>query len=193
MMNLSKRLHGNVKEWVEKIIINAIPLFFVWLCCGIWHGSGFKFVIYGMYFFIIIIIEMLLEPLNKKLFKKDNWCLHLLSILRTFIFVAIGLALFRAPSFHFFWCFLKHIPVTDKVSHFIGVGTLNTYDFRLLIVGILIIIAVEIIHYFKPQLKLSNFHIVIRYVVLIAMILAIVLLGAYGPDYSDVAPMYALY
>jgi len=193
MMKLSKKLHGNVKEWMEKIIINAIPLFFVWLCCGIWHGAGIKFVIYGMYFFIVIILEMLLEPLNKMVFKKDNWFLHLLSIIRTFIFVTIGLALFKAPSFHFFWCFLKHIPSTNKLGHFIGIGTLNIYDFRLLVFGIIIIILVDIIHYFRPQLKLSNFNIVIRYIILIIMILVIVFFGAYGPDYSDVAPMYALY
>ena len=82
---ISSKVHGKISPAIEKVIINVIPLFFVWLICGIWHGAGIKFIVYGMYFYVIIILEMLFETLKLKIFKKDNWFVSVLVIIKTFI------------------------------------------------------------------------------------------------------------
>lgn len=41
-------------------------LFFVWFGNGLWHGAGWKFIAYGLYYYIIMTIGTLFEPLSVK-------------------------------------------------------------------------------------------------------------------------------
>lgn len=41
--------------------VQALNLFIVWMLTGIWHGSTFNFVLWGLFLFIIIYLEKLLK------------------------------------------------------------------------------------------------------------------------------------
>lgn len=45
---------------------NIMGLLFVWLFAGIWHGAGWNFFFYGVYFFVLIALERVVEDYNKK-------------------------------------------------------------------------------------------------------------------------------
>ena len=45
-------------------------LFCVWLSNGLWHGANWTFIFYGMYYFVLIFIENILEEPLKKLTEK---------------------------------------------------------------------------------------------------------------------------
>ena len=53
-------------------------LFLVWFCTGLWHGASWNFVLWGVYFGIIIIIEKLF--LGKYLEKAPAFLSHLYAI-----------------------------------------------------------------------------------------------------------------
>ena len=94
-MAVNKKMHGKIKPFFEKFVASAIPLFFVWLSCGVWHGSGPQYVVYGMYYYLIMMIGMLLEPvyakiLNKMHINKDAAIMKAIRIARTFISKAYG-------------------------------------------------------------------------------------------------------
>ncbi len=192
MMKLSKKLHGRTKEWLEKIIINAIPLFFVWLCCGIWHGSGLKFIVYGMYFFTIIMLEMLFEPLKKILFKKDNVIIHTFDIIRTFIFVVIGLSLFRSGSLMYYYKMLKQLN-NNGIFNLIKADVISKYDFKMMCIGIASIIFIGLYSITFKNKPFKSFNPFIKIALAIILILVIIIFGAYGSSYQAVDPMYALY
>lgn len=48
---------------------DLISLFILWICVGAWHGSGWKFLVYGLWWFMFIAFERLQEARKKKLAK----------------------------------------------------------------------------------------------------------------------------
>lgn len=46
-------LGGNKKGWKRQIV----NLFIVWFLTGLWHGAGWNFIIWGLYYFFFLILE----------------------------------------------------------------------------------------------------------------------------------------
>lgn len=64
-------------------------LFIVWLLTGIWHGANWTFIVWGLYYFILLLIEK-----KTKINKKLGFFSHIYTIL----FVIIGWVIFRADN-----------------------------------------------------------------------------------------------
>lgn len=78
-------LGGNRKGMLRTVI----NLFITWMLTGFWHGASWNFVIWGIYFGVLIILERLfLGNLLKKI-------PAILQILYTFILVVFGWVLFE--------------------------------------------------------------------------------------------------
>lgn len=73
-----------------------VAMFILWLCMGIWHGSGWNYIAEGIYFWFILILEQILQ-LNKK---KGNGInnIGIFKMLRTYILFAIGMVFFRVNN-----------------------------------------------------------------------------------------------
>ncbi len=74
---------------VPRVIFN---LMVVWLLTGFWHGAAWNFVLWGIYYGILLILEKyILDNLVKRIPKILRW-------LVTMICVMVGWVLFSAPS-----------------------------------------------------------------------------------------------
>ena len=73
-------------------------LFIVWLLTGIWHGANWTFVVWGLFYFILLITEKLTGFAVK---------LKWFSRVYTLFFVLIGWVIFRAESLSAAWVYLK--------------------------------------------------------------------------------------
>ena len=51
-------------------LISCIALMILWIIMGVWHGSGWKFFLMGVYYGVIFIVTMLLEPVAASFGKK---------------------------------------------------------------------------------------------------------------------------
>ena len=51
-------------------LVSYIALMILWIVMGVWHGSGWKFFLMGVYYGVIFIITMLLEPAAKRFAEK---------------------------------------------------------------------------------------------------------------------------
>jgi D-alanyl-lipoteichoic acid acyltransferase DltB (MBOAT superfamily) len=69
-----------------KLIFN---LFIVWFLTGIWHGANWTFIVWGLFYFVLLVLER---------FTRFNKKLGVLSHVYTLLFVIIGWVLFRAES-----------------------------------------------------------------------------------------------
>lgn len=100
---------GNKKHQILNLAV-------VWFLTGLWHGASWNFVLWGLYFGVIIILEKLF--LGKILEKIPSFFSHLYSI---FIFV-IGWTLFYFTDIKTFATYIKsmfganNIPLIDEVS-----------------------------------------------------------------------------
>lgn len=80
---------GGNRKGMKRQIIN---LFVVWALTGIWHGAAINFLLWGLYYFVFLMIEKFL--LKKYLDKMPSIFSHLYSI----IIILIGWVLFRAEG-----------------------------------------------------------------------------------------------
>ena len=90
----------------RKILFSDIvALFVTWLLTGIWHGSGSKFLIWGLWWFCFIAFERLKNNHRKKIrkakklpIKKDTVWQIISDYVITFFAVVLGQVIFRADS-----------------------------------------------------------------------------------------------
>ena len=73
-------------KWLRNILI-------VWLLTGLWHGASWNFILWGIYYGVILIIEKLF--LGKYIEKLPRFFRHIY----TLFFVVIGWVIFRIADF----------------------------------------------------------------------------------------------
>jgi len=78
----------------QGLIKQARNIFVVWFLTGLWHGASWNFVIWGMYFGVLLLIEKLL--ISKLLIQMPK----ILQSAYTLILVFISWAIFAFDSFH---------------------------------------------------------------------------------------------
>jgi alginate O-acetyltransferase complex protein AlgI len=108
-----RRWHMTLSRWFRDFLwfplgANRRPgfrtyfnLFLVFLLCGFWHGAAWTFVIWGAYYGLLLVFEMLLK--NRFKFEMSG----ILGNLYTMIVVMIGWVLFRSADFKSAWDFFR--------------------------------------------------------------------------------------
>ncbi|MBR6897523.1 MAG: MBOAT family protein [Lachnospiraceae bacterium] len=95
---------GGNRVSVARHILN---LFIVWFLTGLWHGASLNFALWGVYYFILLVIE-------KYIFEKhDGRLLHVIGHITTPLLIAIGWMLFRFTD------------MSQLLTAFKGIFTLN--------------------------------------------------------------------
>lgn len=97
-------LGGNRKGLKRQIINISI----VWLLTGFWHGASWNYVLWGIYYGILLIIEKCF--LLKILKDKPSWISHLY----TLFFVIIGWGLFAIEDFNILINYFENIVINPN-------------------------------------------------------------------------------
>ena len=180
---------------MAKFLVVAFPMLFVWLYNGIWHGASWKYIAYGMYYYIVIMLGILLAPLLSKIREKlkinqENIFYKVYEILRTGLIVVIGMMLFRSHSFMAF--IHNFINLFKKTNVDIVSFGLEKFDFIILILYVVILIILGIFQEKNVVIykELRKKNVLIRYLLYILVILCIVILGIYGKGYDTSSFIY---
>ena len=143
-----RRWHISLSSWFKEYVyiplggnrkglactcLNVLIVFFL---TGIWHGANFTFLIFGLYYAVLQIIERLFLG---KLLQKNP--LKFLNVIYTQLAVMIGWALFRAENIYRAWDFIKQMFAftpsgLDAMTH-VSMQVLITMLFGILFCGIL--------------------------------------------------------
>lgn len=201
-LNLSKNAKKHFNEHFGKLVPAASALFFVWIGNGIWHGADWKYICYGMYYYVLMIIGMFCEPIFSKILsvlhikREFNWY-HVFQIIRTFVIVNIGMLMFRADNLVVFYKMFKSIFANFTFGTLADGSLLNLgldkFDFGLLIFGTIAIFVVGLLQEKGYSLRrtIADKNIVIRWCVYFAAIFLVIILGAYGTGYNAADFIYA--
>lgn len=201
-MKLSKKAQNKLNRFFGSLIPSAAALLVVWFGTGLWHGASWKYVVYGLYYYFIMLLGMLFEPLFLKFFDKthinrNGKYFSAFRVFRTFILVNIGMMLFRVNDLNDFgrmFCQLfNSFSLSDITSGSIFTLGTDGPDFVILILGVVAMLIVASIKEKGCDLKVAvaNSRILIKWPVMIGLIMVIVIFGAYGDNYAQVASIYA--
>ena len=189
---LSKKIFKT--SYITKLIPAIFALFFVWFGNGIWHGASWKYIFYGLYYYIIMVLGMIFEPLGNKILNKlkinkETFSFKLFQMIRTTIIVIFGMLIFRSESLHNAWNMFKQIfrptnlgMILNGRAFSIGI---TKADFIIIImsVGIMFIIGLLQEKEYKIREKISEQNLPFRWIVYYTIIFAIIIFGIYGPGY----------
>lgn len=201
--NFAKKVKKVFGKGVSKFVAPTIALFCVWFCNGLWHGANWTFIFYGMYYFVLIFIENILEEPVRKLTEKlhinrEHFWYRALQFIKLVPIVIIGELFFRANTlkdgFMMVGRIFSDFHIMQLRNMLIKLG-MDAYDLCVVAFGIII---VSIVGIFKEKQidirrKIADWNVVSRWLVWYAAIIIIVILGAYGSGYAAVDLIYAGY
>ena len=192
------------------LIAGSIALLCVWFSNGLWHGAAWHYVFFGLYHFVLILLGNIFAPylktVNEKLrFTPENKPFRLFQMLRTAFLVVLGEIIFRADNMamagrmlrriftDFGNPFSKYYSIKDTLITLVGSINYNIRDLYIVAVAAVIVLAVSILQERGVSLResLQKRPVWLRWCVWYALILFILIFGAYGAGYVAVDPMYA--
>lgn len=201
-----KKLTTNARKKLGKhygpLLASAIALFCVWFCNGMWHGAAWSFIFFGMYHFGLILLGKVFEPqlnwiTNKLNINRENQIFKGFQIIRTTILVFVGELFFRAlglkAGFEMFAKMFTNFTIKSFTDGTILKLGMDIQDFIIIAIFTIIVFIISILHEKNISVReeISKQHVVIRWITYYAIIIAIIVFGAYGPGYVPVEPMYA--
>lgn len=202
MKNLTSSARKKLGNHFGPLVAGSIALFCVWICNGLWHGSGWNYIFFGMYHFVLILTGNIISPAvkwtNQKLhIHSEQFWYRFLQILRSCVLVVIGEMFFRANGlknglsmFGRMVTDFRFFSMNSKLLADLGV---DAADLVIVAVTLCIVFTVSLIgeRGVDIRLGLKKRNRVIRWAIFYALILYIIIFGAYGPGYVPVDPIYA--
>lgn len=194
------REHG--AEKLGKRIPIYVPMFMVWFTTGMWHGSQNRYVVWGLFNCLFIILGTELEPLSLKIverlkLKESSFGLRSYRVVKTFWLMSF-LRIFDiskdVPSaFNAFrliftdWSSFRITNVYENLS-------LPKEDFIVAVIAITVMFVFDLIQRKgSVREKIFILPVPVQWAVLSALIVAVSVFGYYGPGYDAGSFIYGAF
>ena len=201
VMKFSRKIPNN---YLKKVFSATLASVIVFVLVGIWHGTGWNYVVYGCYQAFFVSTAVLLGPWYKKAraglhIRESALSWRLFRSLRTFLILTFGRFFIRARDLPQAFSLMRRTfrNFSWRQIHVLFDGTLSNYgldrkNIRLMYLGILLLIAVDILHERKVKLRetVCRQDVVTRFVIYLLAVFAIVIFGIYGPEFSSSSFIY---
>lgn len=201
-----KKLTSNARKKLGNhygpLLAGAVSLFCVWFCNGLWHGAGWNYIFFGMYHFALILCGNIIEPTAVNIAKKlhidrSAFPYRCVQITRTFILVCFGELFFRAESLSnglkmFGKIFTDFTFATLKNGSLFEFG-MDKQDYIIIIVSAVLLFIIGVLQEKGMNIResVAKKNIAVQFAVYYALILFIIIFGAYGAGYVPLDPIYA--
>ncbi len=149
-------------------------MFIVWLLTGLWHGSSWNYIVWGLYYCILLILE---KTLFKKILNKTP---NIVKFILTFILINIGWLIFRANNLQDLLLIIQNI-FTNKgnIGLMSFISENSNIVFALLHIILAIILSTNIIEKLNKKFYnsriynvISNFILTLIFVISISYLVA---------------------
>ena len=212
-MNISKKLKKSrfgatpTGAHIAKVLTTSFTSLIVFTLVGVWHGANWKYVGFGLWNGGIIMLSTILEPVFESWTQKlkihtENFFFRLFQILRTFIVVLIGYVFDIAPDLTSSLITLKRMVLDQNWAEGIaqiqaldiGWQGFDNLDWVLLGICTVFILIVSLIQErhndttIRELLDRKPF--VLRFAVIVAGIMLVLVFGMYGPGFSAAEFVY---
>lgn len=199
-LNLNKKSRKMFGNEAGRIISSSLPILAVWILTGIWHGPEWKYVTWGLFHGILIMLSMIFTPYNEKLVQKlhiktDTFSFRLFQMGRTFVLCCFGRVFFRADNF------ASAIGILKRMFGSTGLWQLtqgrlfqyglNKKNMLVVIIAVIILWIVSMLQERMDVMKeFKKQNLIFRWVLIYALFLAVLVFGNYGPGYDAAGFIY---
>ncbi len=127
------------KKAIPDILIQSIPPLVTMFVSGLWHGVGWKFIVWGLYYGILIVVYQLLGVRGD--WKPQGAIKQFFAWLIMFSLIVFGWLIFRAVSLDWLWNVLIHSPLyrntNELIASFVLLVMIGFYALLLIIKSLL--------------------------------------------------------
>lgn len=199
MKKFSKAVKKKYKNHFTKTLPTIVALFCVWFCNGLWHGPKWSYIVYGLYYFVIISLGMMFEPLWKKMWEKlkvkqNSIWLNIVRHIRTLLIIFVGETIFWSgdPGHNLTEAFyILGSLFTPYKSSLLGLG-LDWTEVLVLVLSVAVLIVVDTLKEKKINIRdeIDKLVLPARWFIYLAGVAIVLIFGAYGDIYATVPFMY---
>ena len=200
--HLARVLRRRLGMRLGSVLSGGVALLSVWTLNGLWHGAGWQYLFFGMYYFALILGAGLAEPLFQRLRRRLGinadaraWCAF--QIARTCLIVVVGELFFRAEGLRAGFAMFRSMVTSFSPAAFADGSLLapgmDIADFTLVGLFVLLLLAVDVWRERGGHLPAGARHHAPALAAAMAsvLVLGIVIFGAYGAPYVPLDPIYA--
>ncbi len=198
MKNLTGAARKKIGNHFGPLLAGAIALFCVWFSNGLWHGAAWSYIFFGMYHFVLILTGNIIAPAVKNIntrfhINSESVAYRFLQMLRTCILVVIGELFFRAEGLRAGMAMFKRMVTDFNFGKMVSGKLLSVQEITVAAAAVIMVFVISIINEKGVNIRegISRRNIIIRWLIWYALILFIIVFGAYGPGYTPVDPIYA--
>lgn len=190
-VNTRKRFGPNV----ARVVAAAPPIMAVWILTGLWHGAMWKFVAWGIFHGILILLSTAFtlevqKGLQKIGIRTESGDYKVLQMIKVFILCMIGRVFFRADSIYEAITIFKRIFTGATGTGLVDFSaiSMDLEDGILLAISIMLLLTVSIIQETRGSVRelIMKANIWVRWAVWIFLIFAVLLYGMYGPGTAPI-------
>lgn len=195
MIRLTTKCQKRFGKAVAKRVSVYIVTMVTWFATGIWHGASWNFVVWGLLNGAVLLISRELEPLYRKFHGRFPRLVAtkgyaVFQMLRTFLLMGC-LQIFdyysdvRTAIRMFFSMFTK-FHISDLTLSGLLELDVTAAQYGIVGIGCVTMLAVSIVSIkgsVREQLEKKSF--IVRYLVMLALFVAVVLFGSYGYGYDS--------
>ncbi len=201
-LNASKKMRGTsfgktkAGAHIAKVLPTAFASLIVFLVVGVWHGASYKYVAFGLWNGVIIMLSTLMQPLfdgvvDKLHINRKNWLFCFFQMFRTFLVVLVGYVFDVAPSFKqgimTITRFFTDQSFSRGLAEILKLG-LTWKDYILLALCVVIVLIISIIQERHSDTTmralLDKKPFILRFFLYFFLVMAVIIFGIYGSGYA---------
>ncbi len=171
-----------------------IPLMSVWILTGLWHGTGLDYLVWGLYWGVLFLLESVFAPDFSALYKKagideKSFGFKFYLMARTFIFFCIGRMFTVAGSLTGFAIMFKRMFLLNPWVLFDGslyTHGLDRKNFYTVLFAVILLFIIDLKKEEKKDIRglLAAQPRVFRWLCLYMLIFTVAVFGIYGPGFQ---------
>ena len=187
--------HSKKNSYIAKQLPAILGLIVTWASTGLWHGASWNYVFWGLYYGLIIIMNILLRPLYNKIIQKlkineNAWWYKLFHWVKTMWLLSIGRVIFRCNSLGDVWTMF--VKTWDFIFRYnvLSIQSLlsDAKMFAVAGIALIFVIVIDLIKEFKKDISIRDEvrkrGYTLQTCIIIALIIVLVLFGSYGPGFT---------
>ena len=193
-MKLSVKSRKKYGANFSRVASVFFPIMGVWIFTGLWHGSSWNFVLWGLFHGTMILMNTIFAQKLERFWGKigvniNNFFFKLLQMSKVFFICTIGRIFFRSPDVETSFAIMKNIFTFSNPSATlfntagINFNLTEILNFSSAIIALILLLVVSILKENKIQLRevINNRFIVFRWIIWLVIIFMTVIFGVYGP------------